>query len=129
MYTWTILYAEIDETTAGVMLTNDTIADNRNSFGSSYIYAIITVLAGLFITVGMSVIIMICIHHVRKRRRQTLCKNLESLRHYETVDESFYEMVLNETHHNTNSNTQSLWSDFNINCNEAYQKPNYIINM
>ena len=53
MYTWTILYAEIDETTAGVMLTNDTIADNRNSFGSSYIYAIITVLAGLFITVGI----------------------------------------------------------------------------
>ena len=119
-------YAEINETTRVIQkLTNDTITDDTESLGPSYIYVMISVSASLFMTVGMSVIIIvICIHHVRKRRRMTLGRNLE--RHYETVNEPLYETVLNQTHHDTDSKKQ-MWSDFNTNSNEAYQKPNDIL--
>ena len=102
-------------------MINDTTTDDRKSLGSSYIYVIISAsasLSSLFIIVGVLVIVTICIYKVRKRRRQTLCRNLE--RHYETVDEPIYENVPNETHQD--SKTQ-VWSDFNTDFNEAYQSP------
>ena len=104
-------------------MINDTTTDDRKSLGSSYIYVIISAsatLSSLFIIIGVLVIVTICIYKVRKRRRQTLCRNLE--RHYETVDEPIYETVPNETHQD--SKTQ-VWSDFNTDFNEAYQSSHY----
>ena len=118
-------HAEISQTTEMIPIanmTNGTVADNSETFAGSlykdmYRYVIISAHASASIIAGFSVIIVvvICIYQIRKRRRQALCRNLE--RHYETVDEPIYETILNN-----NYSKSEEWSDFNTNCNEAYQK-------
>ena len=109
-------------------VTNGTVVDDSESFaGSLYMnkYVIISASASAFlIIVGFSVLVMIviCIRQIRKRRRQALGRHLE--RQYETVDEPIYEMILRNNNHSKTG--VSEWSDFNTNCNEAYQKIHYV---
>ena len=98
-------------------MINVTVAGDSDGFWPSYYvyYTVIPASALISITVTvLSVVVVIVIYKVRKRHRQTLCRNLE--RHYEAVDEPVYEMVLSKK-----SKTGEM-SDFNINYNEAYQK-------
>ena len=74
----------------------------------------------LIVSVLILVISIICIYQLRKRSRRATCRNLE--RQYETVDEPIYEMILNNKLKGTGE-----WTDFNTNCNEAYQKIHQIL--
>ena len=122
------------------IVTNVTVANDNESFAKllhMYRYVIIPASASAFLIIAsLSVLIMvvICIYQVRKRRRQAKCRNLE--RQYECVDEPIYEMIPNEPNvdeliyemiPNNNYPKTGEWSDFNTNCNEAYQKSHHVL--